>query len=397
MKIDRRLVSTYSGNPGGKPIYPNAIDHGYGEPLAGGTDVMRRLQNQLLHEQGLDDLKRPESPRLASSRRVAEAYDCLKDYRAGGMSREEYEECLERFKDDGAYRPTFKSRPSTQDAVKPFTGSEREEHRLNIYKTLIAMKTESRPDYQDQKFLFKLTSAYAGISDKDRQRRDALFNKYERIIRQIPPGLMDRIAFNQHGDPWYFGDSGNHKHVEFVDKYWSGWRPERDGTMSPGNPRTASIEPTQEFIRFLDDNAVRFPSGPTGWWLPAHNLGIMLNRQNMVVVMRYQILSADSYRPGGGWHPPTLEITPRWRRHDLINRPYRPTRDVAQRLLMMAEHTPTVTNSVKAELDSLTSTTVDVLPVVVPAFMVTKMSMGAAKTAIARWGVVNPKGITLTL
>jgi hypothetical protein len=64
---------------------------------------------------------------------------------------------------------------------------------------------------------------------------------------------------------------------------------------------------------------------------------------------------------------------------------------------MMAEHTPTVTNSVKAELDSLTSTTVDVLPVVVPAFMVTKMSMGAAKTAIARWGVVNPKGITLTL
>ena len=58
--------SPYSGNPGGKPIYPNTIDHGYDEPLAGGTDVMRRVQNQLLHEQGSDDLKRPESPKVAS-------------------------------------------------------------------------------------------------------------------------------------------------------------------------------------------------------------------------------------------------------------------------------------------------------------------------------------------
>lgn len=56
---------TYSGNPDGKPIYPNKIDHGYDEPLAGGTDVMRRLQNQLLHEQGNTDLMRPNSPRLA--------------------------------------------------------------------------------------------------------------------------------------------------------------------------------------------------------------------------------------------------------------------------------------------------------------------------------------------
>ena len=58
--------ATYSGNPDGAPIYPNQIDHGYGEPLAGGTDVMRRLQNQLLHEQGTDNLMRPESPRLAA-------------------------------------------------------------------------------------------------------------------------------------------------------------------------------------------------------------------------------------------------------------------------------------------------------------------------------------------
>jgi hypothetical protein len=53
----------YRGNPNGQGIYPNEIDHGYGEPLAGGTDVMRRLQNQFLVEQGREP--RPESPRLA--------------------------------------------------------------------------------------------------------------------------------------------------------------------------------------------------------------------------------------------------------------------------------------------------------------------------------------------
>jgi hypothetical protein len=47
----------YSGNPGGKPIYDHKIDHGYEEPLSGGTDVMRRMQNQFRKEQGL-----PERP-----------------------------------------------------------------------------------------------------------------------------------------------------------------------------------------------------------------------------------------------------------------------------------------------------------------------------------------------
>jgi len=61
-------VAAYSGNPDGSSIYPADIDHGYGEPLAGGTDVMRKLQNQLLHEQGNDEWRRPESPKLAVSR-----------------------------------------------------------------------------------------------------------------------------------------------------------------------------------------------------------------------------------------------------------------------------------------------------------------------------------------
>jgi hypothetical protein len=33
-------------------IYPNKIDHGYEEPISGGTDVMQDLVNDLRHEQG---------------------------------------------------------------------------------------------------------------------------------------------------------------------------------------------------------------------------------------------------------------------------------------------------------------------------------------------------------
>lgn len=55
----------YKGNPDGEDIYPHEVDHGYGEPLSGGTDVMRRLQNRLIHEQGNVIPQRPESPRLA--------------------------------------------------------------------------------------------------------------------------------------------------------------------------------------------------------------------------------------------------------------------------------------------------------------------------------------------
>jgi hypothetical protein len=56
----------YDGNPSGKPIYPNAVPHGYDQPLSGGTDVMKRLQDKLLHEQGRPE--RDKNPRLARAR-----------------------------------------------------------------------------------------------------------------------------------------------------------------------------------------------------------------------------------------------------------------------------------------------------------------------------------------
>lgn len=47
------LTASYSGNPDGKPIYPNQIDHGYDKPVSGGTDVMKGLVKSLRREQGL--------------------------------------------------------------------------------------------------------------------------------------------------------------------------------------------------------------------------------------------------------------------------------------------------------------------------------------------------------
>jgi len=45
-------LAGYDANPDGEDIYPKDVDHGYVEPLAGGTDVMQQLQNRLLREQG---------------------------------------------------------------------------------------------------------------------------------------------------------------------------------------------------------------------------------------------------------------------------------------------------------------------------------------------------------
>lgn len=42
-----------------------SVDHGYNQPLSGGFDIMKRLQDSLLKEQGRSP--RPKNPRLASS------------------------------------------------------------------------------------------------------------------------------------------------------------------------------------------------------------------------------------------------------------------------------------------------------------------------------------------
>ena len=42
----------YQGNPDEKDIYPRDIDHGYEDPISGGSDVMQQLVKNLRREQG---------------------------------------------------------------------------------------------------------------------------------------------------------------------------------------------------------------------------------------------------------------------------------------------------------------------------------------------------------
>ena len=64
------ILKKYAEKPETTDIYPHKMDHGWTEPLAGGSDIMRRVQNQFRHEQGLPT--RPDSetvPKVARRKR----------------------------------------------------------------------------------------------------------------------------------------------------------------------------------------------------------------------------------------------------------------------------------------------------------------------------------------
>lgn len=56
--------ASYSGNPDGNPIYPVQVDHGENQALSGGHDIMKRLVDRYLVEQGRSP--RETNPRLAA-------------------------------------------------------------------------------------------------------------------------------------------------------------------------------------------------------------------------------------------------------------------------------------------------------------------------------------------
>jgi hypothetical protein len=66
-KLNEDRQKRLRGAAGCCDIYPNEIDHGYEAPLAGGTDVMQKLQNQLLHEQGNSSMERGPNHQIKSA------------------------------------------------------------------------------------------------------------------------------------------------------------------------------------------------------------------------------------------------------------------------------------------------------------------------------------------
>lgn len=360
-RVARAFMATYKGNPDGKPIYPNTIDHGYGEPLSGGTDVMRRLQNQLLHEQGSDDQKRPESPRLASVVKVAEAYDCLQDYRAGGLYREGYKKRSKDNEDDN-----FRTAAATLKGI-------------DLYVDATSAKDIQRK-FRDTLMMGTPRGGFTIILDNPKAKSDD-DQTVDIYFRPEGEGFQAHLAGHAFGD------------VKGI---------LMDALRQAAIPvtRTAFVAgtPIGDFIGFMDENAVRFTTGPTGWWLPAHNMAVRLTRQNLVVVLKYQVLPNASaptpaYSPGGGWKGPLLHLAPMWWKHPRFGGNYPPTADLAQRLVGLMAHEPTITNTVKDEMQWVN----DMFDTTVPPGIVTRLSMGGVKNAIIRWAATKIRHVTVPL
>lgn len=77
--------AAYEGNPDGKPIYPVKVDHGYEEPVSGGTSVIKDLVYTLRKEQGRTaaQIRHPD----VSDRAINKLYRTLVDKGLSNMSK----------------------------------------------------------------------------------------------------------------------------------------------------------------------------------------------------------------------------------------------------------------------------------------------------------------------
>jgi hypothetical protein len=174
--------------------------------------------------------------RQVMAAKIAEAYDCYKDYKAGGLSWEEYQDCLRRFgdeEDEPRSRHQYPARPSA-----PQTGQTPEE-RHQIERTLIALRTDPTPDRKEMKFLYDIL--YKGtVSEKQKSWRDRILSKHSQRTREVPVDMRINAFSGTSGIPWYFGKASDPEHVAFVEKYFEGWK-EKEGSLAPGSARSKPL------------------------------------------------------------------------------------------------------------------------------------------------------------
>jgi len=275
-----RRDAGYKGNPDGGDIYENEVGHGYGEPLAGGTDVMRKLQNRLLHEQG--NPQRPESPRLAA-----------------------------------------------QVVNIPGKG------KVPIPKGIDVLWTPET-------------------------RRAWVVSWNGKILRTITDG-----------DELFYFLTRDLQHVHHV-----------------GSKVAAVTEP--EAIDFLNGNMVPFQKG-TGWWLPAHNLGINQPPMGGLNLWAYTILPMfprkEAYVPPGDnpvTAPAGIVIRPVWVPHKkYADRIFPGDMGAAEAVVKQARIAPSVTETTKQEFAWLEKT----FGITIPNTVKSKYAQQAPKLAARRWGV----------
>jgi len=116
-------------------------------------------------------LRRIIKEELTHSLIKEEAYDCYKDYKAGTLTRQEYEDCVKRYEDieAGYTQPTRSARKTT------FVGSDTNEDRIAVIEDILAKK--------DNKFLSSILSQLwdgRGLSSK----QNAIV---QRIVKKFDP------------------------------------------------------------------------------------------------------------------------------------------------------------------------------------------------------------------
>lgn len=105
-----------------------------------------------------------------------EAYDCWRDYKAGTLTRQEYEDCVKRFED---MESGYSSRPSYSSRKTTFIGSDANEERIKVIEDILAKK--------DNKFLSSILTQLRngrGLSSK----QNAIV---QRIVKKSNPEAAD--------------------------------------------------------------------------------------------------------------------------------------------------------------------------------------------------------------
>lgn len=185
--------------------------------------------------------------RIPSAQKVAEAHDCYMDWKAGGLSWEEYQDCLRRFRDDErAMRTRVEKGPVPDDY------SDRAKRLALALKLLTGGGSE---------FKFVKENLYASkLSEKQIRWFLALERKYQRFLDKMPRGRLN-LSWGNGVDPILrLSDSEKVKWEKIVDlRQWRGDEYLVD-QKKPGaqKPATPSGDP-KEKLKVLDALLARRP------------------------------------------------------------------------------------------------------------------------------------------
>lgn len=226
------------------------------------------------------------SDKDASAIRVAEAADCIRDYKGGGLTWEEYQDCLrywEREEGGGGYGGRYRRRYQQYPQAEPVAATVKQsrEDQIEIDKALLALTIKKDVPSKEASFLYSINVKDA-ITEKQKSWRDAILRANAGLIREMPRNLRN-FSYRRNGEVIGFGKADDPDHVAFVERYFEKWsrsspsgefdRLRPRSTPLPATPSTPEApaapagktvveSPVEDKIRILDTLARRLHSSP---------------------------------------------------------------------------------------------------------------------------------------